>query len=165
MPLAPSRVSASPASRSRASPNIKIAFPRECANARARTALAVETELATRTGERRHDDIEEKKISARARAFVRSRVAFVRARACVTTTTAREGNRKGRAVDGGTETRWMCRRRPQSYTSIHYEVPRCPTDRCIKNKTLKRCRREKSVFFDVIFVPLCVFFSRVMTQE
>ena len=60
-------------------------------NARARTRGR--DELATRTGER-HDDIVEKKISVFVRSFVRSRVAFVRARARVTTTTAREGNER-----------------------------------------------------------------------
>ena len=89
-------------------PNRIPARMRERARSDARARARGRDELATRTGERRHDDIEEKKIPARARAFVRSRVAFVRARACVTTTTAREGNRKGRAVDGGTETRRMC---------------------------------------------------------
>ena len=157
IPLAPSRVSASPASRSRASPKIRIAFPLECMRSNARARTRGRDELARVPVSVMTISSRKKYPYAFVRSFVRSRVAFVRARARVTTTTSQRGERNVPCGGTPSETRWMCRR-PWAYTSIDYEVPRCPTDRCIKNKTLKRCRGEKSVFFEVIFVPLCVCF-------
>ena len=116
-------------------------------------ALAVETELATRTGERRHDDIEEKKKYPRA--FVRS---FVRARACADdddVTREREGNERNGP--------WAPRRDECVSSSIVIYIDRLRgtqmSDRQIHKKTKPSKGAEVKKNASVVPASLCVYFT------